>query len=166
MTTVTGAKPLLARYLDRPKARPAGQAGRRGQAGRVPVVGREPELSQLREALKEAVTGTGGAVLIAGEPGLGKTRLVQECRKLFIAWAGAASGRLPLWLEGRAASYDASRPFGLFRQLLAGWVGVAPEESPDVVRAALERALQAVFGNEAGNEPAQLLLGPLGHRRR
>ena len=162
VTTVTGAKPLLARYLERPKARPAGQASRRGQAGRVPIVGRESELSQLREALKEAVTGIGGAVLIAGEPGLGKTRLVQECRKLFIAWAGAASGRLPLWLEGRAASYDASRPFGLFRQLLAGWVGVAPEESPDVVRAALERALQAVFGDQAGDEPAQLLSVPLG----
>ena len=40
-------------------------------------------------------------VLISGEPGLGKTRLVQECRKLFMAWVGATSGRLPLWLEAR-----------------------------------------------------------------
>ena len=44
-------------------------------------------------------------MLIAGDPGLGKTRLVHECRKLFMAWVGAASGRLPLWLEGKAASY-------------------------------------------------------------
>ena len=48
-------------------------------------------------------------MLIAGDPGLGKTRLVYECRKLFMAWVGAASGRLPLWLEGKAASYASSR---------------------------------------------------------
>ena len=91
-------------------------------------------------------------VLIAGEPGLGKTRLVQECRKLFVAWVGAASGRLPLWLEGRAASYAASRPYGLYQQLLSAWVGVAPEESEDVVRAGLERGLNAVFGTDAGDD--------------
>ena len=76
----------------------------------MPVVGRERELSLLRGALKDATVGKGGAVFITGEPGLGKTRLVQECRKLFIAWVGAASGRLPLWLEGRAASYATLAP--------------------------------------------------------
>ncbi len=162
VTTVPGGKPLLARYLERPKARPAGQAGRRGLAGRVPVVGRERELNLLRGALKDATVGKGGAVFITGEPGLGKTRLVEECRKLFIAWVGAASGRLPLWLEGRAASYATSRPYGLYQQLLSAWVGVAPEESPHDVRAALERALQAIFGDEAGKERAQLLSVPLG----
>ena len=95
-------------------------------------------------------------VLIAGEPGLGKTRLVQECRKLFVAWVGAASGRLPLWLEGRAASYAASRPYGLYQQLLSAWVGVAPEESEDVVRAGLERGLNAVFGTDAGDRAGLL----------
>ena len=162
VTTVIGAKPLLARYLDRPKARPAGQSGRRGRAGRVPMVGREPELGRLREALKEATAGRGSAVWISGEPGLGKTRLVQECRKLFIAWAGAASGRLPLWLEGRAASYASSRPFGLYQQLLTAWMGVPPEERPNVIRGALDGALKAIFGERGGGERAQLLSVLLG----
>ena len=65
-------------------------------------MGRDTELDRLRQALRGATLGQGGIVLIVGEPGLGKTRLVQECRKLFMAWVGAASGRLPLWLEGRA----------------------------------------------------------------
>ena len=67
--------------------------------------------------------------MISGEPGLGKTRIVQECRKLFMAWAGARSGRLPLWLEGRAASYSASRPYGLYQQLLSAWAGVPSKKT-------------------------------------
>ena len=59
------------------------------------------------------------------EPGLGKTRLVQECRKRFMARAGSANGRLPRWLEGRCASYASATPYGLYRQLVAGWAGVA-----------------------------------------
>ncbi len=123
----------------------------------MPLVGREAELSLLRDALRDATAGKGGVVLIAGEPGLGKTRLVQECRKLFVAWVGAASGRLPLWLEGRAASYAASRPYGLYQQLLSAWVGVPLEESEDVVRAGLQRGLKAVFGTDAGDDRAGLV---------
>ena len=34
--------------------------------------------------------GHGSLVVLTGEPGLGKTRLVQECRERFMAWAGPA----------------------------------------------------------------------------
>jgi DNA-binding SARP family transcriptional activator/tetratricopeptide (TPR) repeat protein len=42
------------------------------------LVGRDPEMSQLRRALADAMSGSGGVVLIHGEPGIGKTRLTQE----------------------------------------------------------------------------------------
>jgi DNA-binding SARP family transcriptional activator len=144
-----GAKPLVGSYLERPKPRPLGQAGRRGLARGAPLMGRRTELAVLHDVLREATAGKGGVVLIAGEPGLGKTRLVHECRRLFMAWVGAASGRLPLWLEARAASYASSRPYGLYQQLLTAWVGVVPEEGEDVVRPALERAMKAVFPGKA-----------------
>ena len=102
--------------------------------------------------------------MVAGEAGLGKTRLVSECRKLFMAWVGVASGRLPLWLEGRAASYASSSPYGLYQQLLAAWVGVAPEEGDEVVRAALERAMKAVFGGKAGDDQVGAALADDGPR--
>ena len=98
---------------------------------------------------------------MAGEPGLGKTRLVYECRKLFMAWVGAASGRLPLWLEGRAASYASSTPYGLYQQLLAGWVGVAAEEAKSG-RPALERAMKAVFGGKCNEDQVDLLAQVMG----
>jgi class 3 adenylate cyclase/tetratricopeptide (TPR) repeat protein len=46
--------------------------------GRTPYVGRAQELAALREAVVRSVSGTGGVILIGGEAGLGKTRLVEE----------------------------------------------------------------------------------------
>ncbi len=139
-------KPLEAVYLVRPKARRPGFRGGPGRARSAGLVGRQAEVWALDCALRQATLGAGSVVFVVGEPGLGKTRLVQECRRRFMAWVGAGTGRLPLWLEGRCASYASSMPYGLYRQLLSGWTGVAPEEGDDVVGAALERAVQAVFG--------------------
>ena len=134
----------------------------------------------LDDALREATSGTGSVVFMVGEPGLGKTRLVQECRKRFMAWVGAGTGRLPLWLEGRCASYASSTPYGLYQQLLSAWIGVAPEEGEEVLRPALERAMKAIFGEpvdhvallahmmglRAGRETARLArLSPEGLQR-
>jgi len=47
-------------------------------AERTPFVGREPERAELRQMLDRAAAGTGDVVLIAGEPGVGKSRLVEE----------------------------------------------------------------------------------------
>ena len=43
-----------------------------------PFVGRSAELDRLREAWRRAASGRGGVVLLAGEAGVGKTRLVAE----------------------------------------------------------------------------------------
>jgi hypothetical protein len=44
----------------------------------APFVGRDRELETLRAAVSEARAGRGGVVLVAGEPGIGKTRTVAE----------------------------------------------------------------------------------------
>ena len=44
----------------------------------TPFVGRAGELAALTADLDAAVGGHGGVVLVAGEPGIGKTRLVEE----------------------------------------------------------------------------------------
>jgi DNA-binding SARP family transcriptional activator/tetratricopeptide (TPR) repeat protein len=175
-----GAKPIVASYLERPKARSPGYRGQHRLAGHAPLVGREAELAVIDDALRQALAGTGSVTFVVGEPGLGKTRLVQECRKRFMAWVGAGTGRLPLWLEGRCASYASSTPYGLYQQLVSAWTGAAPEEGDVVVRTALERAMKAIFGGQvdhagllahmmglrAGPEGAQLArLSPEGLQR-
>jgi class 3 adenylate cyclase len=44
----------------------------------TPLVGREEELDQLLAAWRQAQTGKGRVVLVSGEPGIGKSRLVAE----------------------------------------------------------------------------------------
>jgi len=46
--------------------------------GRTPYVGRSEERASLRRLVERATAGTGALALIAGEAGLGKTRLVEE----------------------------------------------------------------------------------------
>ncbi len=114
-------------------------AGHRLRPG-GPLVGRQLELAALGTALREAARGHGSVVLVTGEPGLGKTRLVQECRK--------RAARGTRWLEGCCASYASSTPYGLYQQLLANWAGVTPDQPAAVTGPALERALAAVRGGD------------------
>ncbi len=151
------AAPLVAGYLDAPRATAAERRPRLG--GRAPLVGRQVELRALDTALRAAVAGHGQAIVLAGEPGIGKTRLVQESRKRFIAWVGAGGGRRPLWLEGRGASYASATPYGLYRQLIASWIGVAADQSAERVRAALADALEHLMGNTNLLEPLAHLMG-------
>src|SRR5690349_2678682 len=119
-------------YLGPPMPRIAGHRLRPGG----PLVGRQAELAALGTAMREAARGHGSVVLVTGEPGLGKTRLVQECRR--------RAARGTRWLEGSSASYASSTPYGLYQQLLANWAGVTPDQPAAVTGPALERALAGV----------------------
>ena len=140
-----GIEPLSGSYLRSPRPRARGRQLRLG--GRGLHVGRERELALVSTALRDLEAGRGSVVVVVGEPGLGKTRLLGECRKHFMAWVGAKRGRLPLWLEGRCASYASTTPYGLYQDLLASWAGVALDQSELLVSSALKRAVSAVMGD-------------------
>jgi tetratricopeptide (TPR) repeat protein len=108
-------------------------------------------MAVLGTAMRELARGHGSVVLVTAEPGLGKTRLVQEGRKR------VAGGTL--WLEGRCASYASSTPYGLYQQLLANWAGVTPDQPEAVVRSALDKVLTTV---QADSELYPLLARMMG----
>ena len=67
-------------------------------------VGRERELAELGAGLDEAFAGRGRLILLAGEPGIGKSRLAEE----LVARAGARGARVLVgrcWEAGGAPAY-------------------------------------------------------------
>src|SRR5262249_32480383 len=53
--------------------------------GLTPLVGREEELGLLRQRWGQAKAGEGQVVLLSGEPGIGKSRLVQTLKEQVLA---------------------------------------------------------------------------------
>jgi predicted ATPase len=62
------------------------------------LVGRDVELSILSASLQTLGVGSGGVVMLRGEPGVGKSRLIAEAKS-------RNSSEGVLWLEGRALSF-------------------------------------------------------------
>ncbi len=88
----------------------------------TPFVGRAAELARLTARLQEARAGSGGLVLLAGEPGIGKTRTLEE-------FAETARTQGALVLAGRCYEGEAARPYGPFVEALAEHARSADPES-------------------------------------
>lgn len=75
-------------------------------------VGRETEVKTVEETLAKARAGTGYTVVVSGEPGIGKTRFVEECR--------AIAEKSGMKVLAGAALSDSAQPFLVFSKALAG----------------------------------------------
>ncbi|HLX31839.1 MAG TPA: ABC transporter substrate-binding protein [Gaiellaceae bacterium] len=107
------------------------------------LVGRSRELGAGRELLEALRAGRGGVLVVAGDAGIGKSRLLSELRSL-------AEENGSRWLEGRCVSYGESLPYWPFRDLLRGeWIGAGVDEPELRVRIGLRRRLEQLFGVEA-----------------
>ena len=105
------------------------QAGRR-----TTFVGRETERTELERRVDETIRGRGGRVLIAGEPGVGKTRLVEQV-------LDTARRRRCLVLTGRCYEMEGTPPFMPFIEMLEHYARVVP---PGTLRTALGEAAPEV----------------------
>lgn len=89
-----------------------------------PLVAREEELRQLLDVLEEATAGEGRLVLLAGEPGIGKTRLAQELTV-------AAREHGFLIAAGRCYQPQQSVPYYPFLDALSAAYAAAPASIRD-----------------------------------
>jgi tetratricopeptide (TPR) repeat protein len=90
-------------------------AGASPAAGPGVFVGREGELATLGACVAEAAAGRGGFVAIAGEPGIGKTRLLEE----LVARAALPDERV-LW--GRCLAHEGVPAYWPWTQALRSYV--------------------------------------------
>lgn len=89
--------------------------------GESRLVGREPELSLLEDRLEGLRQGRGGCLLLEGEPGLGKTRLLE--------WTLDRAREAGWWaFRGRCSEAEGSLPFLPFVEVLEQLAGSLSED--------------------------------------
>jgi DNA-binding SARP family transcriptional activator len=132
----------------------------RGLEGRrLPIIGREPEMAAAGGSVDALLAGTGGVLIISGEAGTGKSRLLAELRQGFER--SVSPGGRCLWLEGRCLSWGEALVYGPFRELLREWLGASPTHPALRTRVTLRRRVEELFG--AGSvDVAGFLAGVLG----
>ena len=116
-------------------------------------VGRREELESLHDARRALAQSHGSVVLLGGEAGIGKSRLLAQ----FIG--SIAGNSRPRHVAGVECIEHAEQPFGPFRTLLAALAKNTPAEHPAAALRALEQ-LTATADPAAGRlEKTELFAG-------
>lgn len=92
----------------------------------APLVGRDRELDLLLARWQQARGGTGQAILLTGEPGIGKSRLLRGFRERV---SDATGSRAVRWLQAHGTPYTQNSPLHAIVQLLYRMVSAESGEN-------------------------------------
>jgi class 3 adenylate cyclase/tetratricopeptide (TPR) repeat protein len=93
----------------------------------TPLIGRDDEIGRLEEAFRRASSGEGAIVLLSGEAGVGKSRLLYE-------FLGRLDSTDALQLESTCASYGVAMPYRPILEVLRLYLDLHDGMSPEEVR--------------------------------
>jgi class 3 adenylate cyclase/tetratricopeptide (TPR) repeat protein len=161
-------RPMRLHAVKQPRER-----SERPRAGLTPFVDRREEFALVEATFARARQGQGQALVISGEAGMGKSRLVQ-------AFRGRIEPQAHAWHECRAASYNRDSPLQPWLQLQRELFGIGGAGESDAKLRKLEAALSAMGFELAEAVPllaalhglpvrapyALPALGPLGLRKK
>jgi DNA-binding NarL/FixJ family response regulator len=105
---------------------------------RDPFLGRHAEMELLRSELSEVRSGRSKFLVVTGEAGIGKTRLLDE----LVATANEDGF---LALRGRGSEFETERPFGLYADALDAYLASLDSRALERLEADRLGALAAVF---------------------
>jgi class 3 adenylate cyclase/predicted ATPase len=100
----------------------------------TPMVNRQAEMAQLTQLWEQALQGQGHAILLKGEPGIGKSRITQALKDGVVADNGFV-------LEGRCSPYYQSSAFYPVVDLVSRALGFHAEDSDEIRLRKLEDSL-------------------------
>src|ERR1700716_483206 len=109
------------------------------------LLGREPEVARIERALADARLGVSSALVLRGEPGIGKTALLRH--------AAAEAGGVRV-LSARGVEFEADIPFAGLHDLLHPALAMVDRLPPVGAR-----ALRAVLGLGERVESDRLVIG-------
>nr|MBA3470781.1 AAA family ATPase [Herpetosiphonaceae bacterium] len=136
------SEPVHAYKLADVQAQPGSVRGLQGISS--PLVGRDKELALLQKVATKLASGRGGAAMLIGEAGIGKSRLMAE-------WRAATRVAQPaiVWVEGRCLSYGQEIAYHLIRDLLRSLIGVNVTSDEATTTAALHAFVTAALDSDA-----------------
>jgi predicted ATPase/class 3 adenylate cyclase len=118
----------------------------RGLEGlRSEMIGRKAEVTQIKKQLNTLVTtNQGGFILITGEAGLGKSRLVTEFKALIRRDQAQI-------LEGNSLHYRRSVSYWIFRDIFTHFLDISADLSESEVHNHLLKIAQMLLGEQAND---------------
>jgi class 3 adenylate cyclase/tetratricopeptide (TPR) repeat protein len=149
LTRDMGAHPVKGKALPvvvHEVIRPVGWAPRRHVRSRSSFVGRQVHLQAMLERYEDARGGQGQVILISGEPGIGKSRLVDEFGHR-IGATGAA------WLTGQCVSYGKDSPYLPLIDLLRRKLQVDESDSEESIVKKLEEYVESLDADLSADVP-------------
>jgi len=115
----------------------------------APFVGRDRELRMVKELFHAtAEEKRARFVLVAGDPGIGKSRLAWEFEK----YLDAIKSHVSFWLRGRCLSYGQGVAGRVVAEMVRSLLRVTDNDDEDTVRAALDGRLRESVKDEAVRE--------------
>ena len=123
--------------------KPITETTRSSEGLQAPLIGRQTELNRLLEAARQIQSAAHGKfILIYGEVGIGKSRLLQEFKKRL------AEENLP-YLEGYSLTYRRSVPYWIFTDLLRHQLGISAKSTAAEISQQLSLTLQTCAPHQA-----------------
>src|SRR5262249_17159573 len=107
------------------------------ERGLTPFVGREHELTLLQEGWAEARAGRGRVILLIGEAGIGKSRLLLEFQRRL-------ADEPVTWLTGRCISYGKEMAYLPIIDLLKHNFHIEEGDDDATISAKIERGMEAL----------------------
>lgn len=116
------------------------------ERGLTPLVGRQAELQTLHDRAATARSGSGQIVLVSGEAGIGKSRLLHELRR-------SLDGQELRWLEGRCVSFGREIAYYPVIDLLKEQFAIQELDTEAEIIRKVERGVSALGADLAAHQP-------------